>query len=62
MTCNVATDYASRDGRVASDDFFFAEQNARLVKDAEEYIARCFGAGCPLGICATVTWLILWSI
>jgi erythromycin esterase-like protein/predicted phosphoribosyltransferase len=29
--------YASRDGRVAPDDFFFAEQNARLVKDAEEY-------------------------
>jgi len=29
--------YASRDGRVAPDDFFFAEQNARLVRDAEEY-------------------------
>jgi erythromycin esterase-like protein len=29
--------YASRDGRVAPDDFFFAEQNARLVRNAEEY-------------------------
>jgi erythromycin esterase-like protein len=37
-----ATDYASRDGRVAMDDFFFAEQNARLVKDAEEYYREMF--------------------
>ena len=37
-----ATDYASRDGRVAADDFFFAEQNARLVKDAEEYYREMF--------------------
>jgi erythromycin esterase-like protein/adenine/guanine phosphoribosyltransferase-like PRPP-binding protein len=29
--------YASRDGRVAADDFFFASQNARLVRNAEEY-------------------------
>lgn len=29
--------YASRNGRVAPDDFFFAEQNARLVRNAEEY-------------------------
>lgn len=26
-----------RDGRVAADDFFIAEQNARLVKNAEQY-------------------------
>jgi erythromycin esterase-like protein len=37
-----ATDYASRDGRVAADDFFFAEQNARLVKDAEQYYREMF--------------------
>jgi erythromycin esterase-like protein len=37
-----ATDYANRDGRVAADDFFFAEQNARLVKDAEEYYREMF--------------------
>jgi erythromycin esterase-like protein len=37
-----ATDYASRDGRVAADDFFFAEQNARLVKNAEEYYRSMF--------------------
>jgi erythromycin esterase-like protein len=30
-------EYASRDGRVAADDFFFAQQNARLVRSAEEY-------------------------
>ena len=32
-----ASELARRDGRVAADDFFFAEQNARLVKNAEEY-------------------------
>jgi erythromycin esterase-like protein len=37
-----ATDYASRDGRIAADEFFFAEQNARLVKDAEEYYREMF--------------------
>jgi erythromycin esterase-like protein/predicted phosphoribosyltransferase len=37
-----AGDYASRDGRVATDDFFFAEQNARLVKNAEEYYRSMF--------------------
>jgi len=37
-----ATDYASRDGRVAADEFFFAEQNARLVRNAEEYYRSMF--------------------
>jgi erythromycin esterase-like protein len=37
-----AGDYASRNGRVAADDFFFAEQNARLVKNAEEYYRSMF--------------------
>jgi erythromycin esterase-like protein len=32
-----AVELANRDGRVARDDFFFAEQNARLVKNAEQY-------------------------
>lgn len=32
-----ASELALRDGRVAADDFFFAEQNARLVKNAEQY-------------------------
>lgn len=32
-----ASELATRDGRVARDDFFFAEQNARLVKNAEQY-------------------------
>jgi erythromycin esterase-like protein/predicted phosphoribosyltransferase len=35
-------DYASRVGRVAADDFFYAEQNARLVRDAEEYYRTMF--------------------
>jgi erythromycin esterase-like protein len=32
-----AGDYARRDGRIPPDEYFFAEQNARLVKNAEEY-------------------------
>ena len=32
-----ATDYARRDGRVAADAFFAAEQNARVVRSAEHY-------------------------
>jgi erythromycin esterase-like protein len=37
-----AADYATRDGRAARDDFFFAEQNARLVRNAEEYYRSMF--------------------
>jgi len=37
-----AADLASRDGSVARDAFFFAEQNARLVKNAEEYCRSVF--------------------
>jgi len=37
-----ATDYARRDGRVAADEFFYAEQNARLVKNAEQYYRSMF--------------------
>lgn len=32
-----AGEYALRNGRLAEDDYFFAEQNARLVRDAEAY-------------------------
>jgi len=32
-----AADLAERDGRAAADEFFSAEQNARLVKNAEQY-------------------------
>ena len=35
-------EYASRDGRVAADAYFYAEQNARLVKNAEEYYRTMF--------------------
>ncbi len=37
-----AAEYARRDGRVTEDDFFYAEQNARLVKNAEEYYRTMF--------------------
>jgi erythromycin esterase-like protein len=32
-----AADYSARDGRIAADEYFVAEQNARLVRNAEEY-------------------------
>lgn len=38
-----AAEYASRDGRLAADDYFFAEQNARLVQNAERYYRTMFG-------------------
>jgi len=37
-----AVAYANRDGRVADDEFFFAEQNALLAKNAEEYYRAMF--------------------
>jgi len=37
-----AASYSQRDGRVAADEFFYAEQNARLVKDAEAYYRTMF--------------------
>jgi erythromycin esterase-like protein/predicted phosphoribosyltransferase len=37
-----ATEYARRDGRIAEDELFYAEQNARLVKNAEEYYRSMF--------------------
>jgi erythromycin esterase-like protein len=39
-----AGEYARRDGRLAEDEYFFAEQNARLIKNAEEYYRSMFGA------------------
>lgn len=37
-----ASGYSRRDGRMAADEYFFAEQNARLVKNAEEYYRALF--------------------
>ena len=37
-----AYEYMNRDGLVAEDDFFSAEQNARLVQNAEEYYRAMF--------------------
>jgi erythromycin esterase-like protein len=37
-----AGDLAQRDGRIPEDEFFFAEQNARLVRNAEEYYRTMF--------------------
>jgi erythromycin esterase-like protein len=38
-----ASDLAGRDGRIPEDEFFHAEQNARLVKNAEAYYRTMFG-------------------
>ena len=37
-----AREYASRDGELAEDEYFFAEQNARLAANAEEYYRAMF--------------------
>ena len=37
-----SADYMNRDGVVARDEYFFAEQNARLVKNAERYYREMF--------------------
>jgi erythromycin esterase-like protein len=39
-----ASAYALRDGRLAEDDHFYAEQNAELVRDAEEYYRTMYRA------------------
>ena len=39
-----AREYAGRDGRAALDDLFYAEQNARLVANAERYYRNMFGS------------------
>ncbi len=38
-----AAAYATRDGRLAADDLFFAKQNARVVLNAERYYRAMFG-------------------
>src|SRR3989440_7672455 len=37
-----AGEFLSRDGQVAAEELFFAEQNARLVKNAEQYYRSMF--------------------
>lgn len=37
-----AAEFLEQDGRAAADQYFFAEQNARLVKNAEEYYRLMF--------------------
>src|SRR5437870_4668286 len=37
-----AAEFLSRDGDVAAEELFFAEQNARLVKNAEQYYRSMF--------------------
>ena len=39
-----AGEYARRDGRMAPDDLFFAEENARLVRNAERYYRAMFSS------------------
>src|SRR5690606_18537294 len=38
-----AADYLSRNGLAAEDAQFFAEQNARLIRNAEEYYRELYG-------------------
>jgi len=40
-----AADYARRDGRIAADEYFVAEQNALVVRDAETYYRAMVGGG-----------------
>lgn len=39
---NRSVEYARKDGKVAEDEFFFAEQNARLALNAERYYRTMF--------------------
>jgi len=39
---HAAAEYARRDGLIAEDEYFFAEQNARLVRNAEMYYRAMF--------------------
>jgi erythromycin esterase-like protein len=39
---NAAAEYARRDGNLAEDEYFYAEQNARLVRNAELYYRGMF--------------------
>jgi erythromycin esterase-like protein len=40
-----AAEYATRDGRIAADEYFMAEQNARVVRNAESYYRAMFRGG-----------------
>lgn len=40
-----AFDYLSRDGWIAEDEFFYAEQNARIAQNAEQYYRSMFADG-----------------
>jgi erythromycin esterase-like protein len=40
-----AAEYARRDGRYAEDEFFFAEQNALVARNAERYYRTMFRGG-----------------
>ena len=40
--CRLPALFSQRDGRVAEDELFYAEQNARLVKNAEKYYRSMF--------------------
>jgi erythromycin esterase-like protein len=39
---NKASEFLNRDGEIAAEELFFAEQNARLVKNAEQYYRSMF--------------------
>ena len=53
--------YLRRDGWVAEDELFYAEQNARLVRDAEEYYHQMYRAEVSSGTFGTSTWRAPWT-
>lgn len=56
-----AAGYASRDGRIALADLFYAERNARLVANAERYYRAMFGRRNESWTCAIGTWPRRWT-
>ena len=40
-----AAEYAQRDGHIAADEYFVAEQNARVIRDAEAYYRAMYRGG-----------------
>jgi len=51
-----AAGYLRRAGRLVDDELFYAEQNARLVKNAEAYYRAVFLEEVCHGICVTAIW------
>jgi hypothetical protein len=53
---NQRTPDAARVPGLERDQAFYAQQNARLVRNAEEYYRTMFHGACRRGTCGTATW------